>query len=424
MTNILSAVQWPLQPQGHRARVLSTMALAIRTAATRLHPTLTNISTSLLIPLPLPIASQLRHYQSAYTGGSYNSYRHRRVLPTNTIIKFVPQQEAWLVERMGKFHRILDPGLAVLIPFLDSIKYVKSLKEVAIEIPSQSAITQDNVTLELDGVLYFKIIDAYRASYGIADHEYAMTQLAQTTMRAEIGQMTLDKTLAERTQLNSNIVHAINSAAQDWGIQCLRYEIRDIHPPDNVVTAMHQQVSAERRKRAEILESEGQRQAAINVAEGKKQSAILDSEAMKAKQVNEAFGEADAILLRAKATAESISRIASSIESAGSSGHDAVSLSIAKEYIEAWSKIGKEGTTVVVPSNMADAAGMVTSAMKMFDNVRRGSGLKTGNSGPSPAAAPASPNCTMLSSTTPCLSLENSKDRRTDAIHHNINTEL
>ncbi|TPX33367.1 hypothetical protein SmJEL517_g03700 [Synchytrium microbalum] len=271
---------------------------------------------------------------------------------------------------MGAFSRVLEPGLAILVPFLDSIRYVKSLKEVAIEIPSQSAITQDNVTLELDGVLYYKIIDPYRASYGIADHEYAISQLAQTTMRAEIGQMKLDQTLAERTQLNANIVHALNSAAADWGVKCLRYEIRDIHPPENVVAAMHQQVSAERRKRAEILESEGQRQSAINVAEGRKQSAILDSEAIKAKQTNEASGEADAIMLRANATAQSITRIAQAIQESGESGRDAVSLSVASQYVEALSKIGKEGTTVVVPANLADASAMVTSALKMFENVR------------------------------------------------------
>jgi regulator of protease activity HflC (stomatin/prohibitin superfamily) len=185
--------------------------------------------------------------------------RYRKSLPVNTIVKFVPQQEAWIVERMGRFNKVLEPGLAILLPVIDQVRYVQNLKEVAVEVPSQSAITQDNVTLELDGVLYYRIIDPYKASYGVEDAEYAVTQLAQTTMRAEIGRLSLDRTLAERSQLNANIVEAMNAASRDWGIKCLRYEIRDIHPPENVVTAMHQQVSAERRKRAEILESEGQR---------------------------------------------------------------------------------------------------------------------------------------------------------------------
>ncbi|KAG0010771.1 Stomatin-like protein 2, mitochondrial, partial [Podila clonocystis] len=187
-------------------------------------------------------------------GGSLGNTR--RSLPINTIIKFVPQQESWIVERMGRFHRALEPGLQILMPFLDRVRYVKSLKEVAIEIPSQSAITQDNVTLDLDGVLYFRVVDPYKASYGVEDAEFSVAQLAQTTMRAEIGQMTLDRTLAERAHLNANIVEAINSAAADWGIKCLRYEIRDIHPPAKVVESMHQQVSAERTKRAQILDSE------------------------------------------------------------------------------------------------------------------------------------------------------------------------
>ncbi|GAN09144.1 stomatin-like protein 2 [Mucor ambiguus] len=301
------------------------------------------------------------------SGSSWGSGSERQSLPRNTIIKFVPQQEAWIVERMGKFDRMLEPGLNILIPFIDRIKYVKSLKETAIEVPSQSAITQDNVTLELDGVLYFRCVDPFKASYGVEDAEFAITQLAQTTMRAEIGQMTLDRTLAERAHLNSNIVDAINSAAEDWGIRCLRYEIRDIHPPSKVVESMHQQVSAERTKRAQILESEGARQAAINVAEGRKQSTILASEAEKAERINMAAGEAEAILLRAKASAEGIERVARAI--ATNHGNDAVSMTVAEKYVDAFGKMAKEGTTMIVPASTNDAASMVTQALAIYNTI-------------------------------------------------------
>ncbi|KAI9486550.1 MAG: hypothetical protein EXX96DRAFT_593127 [Benjaminiella poitrasii] len=306
-------------------------------------------------------------YGGSQIGSSWGGGPERQSLPRNTIIKFVPQQEAWIVERMGKFHRLLEPGLNVLIPFIDRIKYVKSLKETAIEVPSQSAITQDNVTLELDGVLYFKCVDPYKASYGVEDSEFAITQLAQTTMRAEIGQMTLDRTLAERAHLNANIVDAINSAAEDWGIRCLRYEIRDIHPPTKVVESMHQQVSAERTKRAQILESEGARQAAINVAEGRKQSTILASEAEKAERINMAAGEAEAILLRAKASAEGIEKVAKAI--AADHGNDAVSMTVAEKYVEAFGKMAKEGTTLIVPAAANDAASMVTQALAIYNTI-------------------------------------------------------
>ncbi|KAG4424841.1 hypothetical protein IFR04_002001 [Cadophora malorum] len=298
-----------------------------------------------------------------------SSYFQRPRLPANTVVKFVPQQTAWIVERMGKFNRILTPGLAVLWPFLDRIAYVKSLKEAAIEIPSQSAITADNVTLELDGVLYTRVFDAYKASYGVEDAEYAISQLAQTTMRSEIGQLTLDHVLKERAALNTNITTAINEAAQDWGIVCLRYEIRDIHAPDGVVAAMHRQVTAERSKRAEILDSEGQRQSAINIAEGRKQSVILASEALKSEQINMASGEAEAILLKAKATAAGIDAVAKSIASGKESAQGAVSLSVAEKYVEAFGKLAKEGTAVVVPGNVGDIGSMIASAMAVYGKV-------------------------------------------------------
>ncbi|EJW83794.1 hypothetical protein WUBG_05297 [Wuchereria bancrofti] len=197
----------------------------------------------------------------------------------NFFVNFVPQQEAWVVERMGKFHSILDPGFNILLPFLDRIKYVQVLKELAIEVPQQGAVTSDNVQLQIDGVLYLRVIDPYKASYGVEDPEYAITQLAQTTMRSEVGKINLDTVFKEREQLNINIVESINKAAEPWGLQCMRYEIRDMTMPIKIQEAMQMQVEAERRKRAAILESEGKREAAINIAEGEKRARILASEA-------------------------------------------------------------------------------------------------------------------------------------------------
>ncbi|KAJ5802453.1 Stomatin-like protein 2 [Penicillium pulvis] len=305
------------------------------------------------------------------SGGPTTYFTNRPTLPANTIVRFVPQQTAWIVERMGKFHRILEPGLAILFPFLDRIAYVKSLKESALEIPSQNAITADNVTLELDGVLYTRVFDAYKASYGVEDAEYAISQLAQTTMRSEIGQLTLDHVLKERATLNTNITQAINEAAQDWGVVCLRYEIRDIHAPDGVVEAMHRQVTAERSKRAEILESEGQRQSAINIAEGRKQSVILASEALRAEQINLAAGEAEAIQLKADATARGIDAVAKAMQDGQEHAHGAVSLRVAEKYVEAFSNLAKEGTSVVVPGNVGDLGGMIASAMAVYGNVSK-----------------------------------------------------
>ncbi|EXJ77559.1 cell division cycle 20-like protein 1, cofactor-APC complex [Capronia epimyces CBS 606.96] len=309
---------------------------------------------------------------SSSSAGPQSYFQRQSSLPANTIIRFVPQQTAWIVERMGKFHRILQPGLAILLPILDRIAYVQSLKESAIEIPSQSAITADNVTLELDGVLYTRVFDAYKASYGVEDAEYAISQLAQTTMRSEIGQLSLDHVLKERANLNANITQAINEAAQEWGVVCLRYEIRDIHAPEGVVAAMHRQVTAERSKRAEILDSEGQRQSAINIAEGRKQSVILASEALKAEQINVAAGEAEAILVKAQATARGIEAVASAIKQGEASAQGAVSLSVAEKYVEAFGKLAKEGTAVVVPGNVGDIGSMIASAMAVYGKVNEG----------------------------------------------------
>ncbi|OOG01110.1 hypothetical protein ASPCADRAFT_202960 [Aspergillus carbonarius ITEM 5010] len=319
-----------------------------------------------------PEASFLPLGSGSSSGAPPTYFSSRTSLPVNTVVRFVPQQTAWIVERMGKFHRILEPGLAILIPFLDRIAYVKSLKESAIEIPSQNAITADNVTLELDGVLYTRVFDAYKASYGVEDAEYAISQLAQTTMRSEIGQLTLDHVLKERATLNTNITQAINEAARDWGVVCLRYEIRDIHAPEGVVAAMHRQVTAERSKRAEILESEGQRQSAINIAEGRKQSVILASEAMRTEQINRASGEAEAILLKAQATARGIDAVAKSIEAGQENAHGAVSLSVAEKYVDAFSNLAKEGTAVVVPGNVGDMGGMIANAMAVYGKISEG----------------------------------------------------
>merc|ERR1719430_29504 len=277
---------------------------------------------------------------------------------------FVPQQEAWLVERMGKFNTILEPGLNFLIPVLDKVKYVQSLKEIAIDIPHQQAISMDNVAINIDGVLYLRIIDPYKASYGIEDPEFAVTQLAQTTMRSEIGKISLDMLFKERENLNVQIVRAINNASEAWGIESLRYEIRDIRLPERVQEAMQMQVEAERKKRAAILESEGIRAADINVAEGRKQAAILKSEA-EARPVVVA-GEARAASLRAVAEARASSLRAVADALGGVQGGDAASLAVAENYVKAFGELAKETNTLLLPANAGDVTGMVTQAMSIY----------------------------------------------------------
>lgn len=283
-------------------------------------------------------------------------------------VKTVPQQQAWIVESLGKFDSKLEPGLNLLIPFYQKVAYKHSLKEMAVDVPEQAGITRDNVTLSLDGVLYVRIVDPIAASYGVSDPIYAVQLLAQTTMRSEIGKLTLDKTFEEREALNANIVTAINQAAQSWGIQCMRYEIKNITPPTSVLKAMELQVAADRQKRAVILESEGKRQSQINVAEGKKQEVVLESEGAMTDQVNRARGEAEAILAVSEATAKGIEMVAQSITKAG--GNEAVSLKIAEQYVDAFKQLAQKGTTVLLPANVGDAGSMVAQALTVFDSIR------------------------------------------------------
>ncbi|XP_042620769.1 stomatin-like protein 2, mitochondrial isoform X1 [Cyprinus carpio] len=301
--------------------------------------------------------------------GSRAPQRWASSLPVNTVVLFVPQQEAWVVERMGRFHRILEPGLNFLIPILDRVKYVQSLKEIVIDVPEQSAVSLDNVTLQIDGVLYLRILDPFKASYGVEDPEYAVTQLAQTTMRSELGKLTLDKVFRERESLNSNIVHSINQASDEWGIRCLRYEIKDIHVPPRVKESMQMQVEAERKKRATVLESEGAREAAINVAEGCKQAQILASEGEKAEQINRAAGEANAVLAKAEAKAKAIRLLSEALTR--QNGNAAASLTVAEQYVSAFSNLAKESNTILLPSNTGDISSMVTQAMTIYGSLSK-----------------------------------------------------
>lgn len=296
----------------------------------------------------------------------HHGARYRSSLPMNTVVIFVPQQEAWVVERMGKFYQICEPGLNFLIPVIDRVKYVQSLKEIAIDIPKQSAVTSDNVTLAIDGVLYLRVIDPYKASYGVEDPEFAITQLAQTTMRSEIGKITLDTVFKERETLNIAIVEAINKAGLAWGITCLRYEIRDIKLPERVQEAMQMQVEAERRKRAVVLESEGRREAEINVAEGEKQAKILASEAQRIEQINNAQGEAAAIQAVASAKGLALERISKALVNKGA---NAASLLVAEQYVKAFSELAKKNNTLILPADTGNVGSLVAQSMAIYKNI-------------------------------------------------------
>ncbi|HXI13303.1 MAG TPA: stomatin-like protein [Thermoanaerobaculia bacterium] len=273
----------------------------------------------------------------------------------------VPQQNAYIVERLGKFRGTLEAGFHILLPFVDIIRYRHTLKEQAIDIPEQVCITRDNVQVGVDGVLYLKVLDAERASYGIGNYIFAITQLAQTTLRSEIGKIELDRTFEERTNINLSVVAELDKASESWGVKVLRYEIKNIIPPQDVLAAMEKQMRAEREKRAVILTSEGVRDAAVNTAEGNKQQTIKASEASKQQQINEAEGEAVAILSVATATAEALKRIAEATQSAG--GYEALQLRIAEQYISQFGNIARTGTTMVVPANLADISSMLALAM-------------------------------------------------------------
>ena len=291
------------------------------------------------------------------------------VIGLKSSIKFVPQNRAYVIERFGKYQSTKEAGLNFILPFIDRISADRSLKEKAVDVPEQSAITKDNISLSVDGVLYFRVLDPYKATYGIDDYVFAVTQLAQTTMRSELGKMELDKTLEERDILNTNIVAAINEAAGPWGIQVLRYEIKDIVPPQSVMEAMEAQMKAERVKRAQILESEGDRQSAINRAEGAKASVVLAAEAEKEEQVLRAEGEAKAIVSIASAQAESLRQVGEA--AATEEGQKAVQLDLATKAIEAKLAIAKESSVVLLPDNGADAASMVAQAMTIINTLNK-----------------------------------------------------
>lgn len=284
-------------------------------------------------------------------------------------IKFVPQNRAYVVERFGKYNTTMVAGLNFLVPFIDKVGYDRSLKEQAVDVPSQAAITRDNISLVVDGVLYLKVIDAYKASYGVDDYVYAVTQLAQTTMRSEIGKIELDKTFEEREVLNTNIVAAINEASGPWGVQVLRYEIKDIEPPRTVLDAMERQMKAEREKRAVILESEGHRQSAINVAEGDKRAVVLAAEADKAEQILRAEGEAQAIIAVADAKAKALQVVgAIAIQE---TGQKAVQLELAEQAIAAKQAIAKESSVVLLSEDKTGASNIVAEAMTIINTLNK-----------------------------------------------------
>ncbi|AWI53656.1 paraslipin [Aquabacterium olei] len=279
-------------------------------------------------------------------------------------VKVVPQQSAWVVERLGKYHGVLTPGLNVLVPFVDRLAYQHSLKEIALDVPSQVCITRDNTQLQVDGILYFQVTDPMRASYGSADYVVAITQLAQTTLRSVIGRMELDRTFEEREVINSAVVAALDEAALNWGVKVLRYEIKDLTPPNEILRSMQQQITAERDKRARIAESEGRKLEQINLANGERESFIAKSEGEKQAEINRAMGEAAAIAAVADATAEAIRKIAAAISAPG--GQEAVNLKVAEKAVEAYAQLARTNNTMIVPGNMSEVSSLIGTAMTLI----------------------------------------------------------
>ena len=275
----------------------------------------------------------------------------------------VPQQSAYVVERLGRYAGTLDAGFHILVPFIDVVRYKHSLKENAIDIPAQVCITRDNVQVGVDGVLYLKVMNPERASYGIQDYYFAISQLAQTTLRSEVGKIDLDKTFEERTNINTQVVSEVDKATDPWGVKVLRYEIKNITPPSDVLAAMEKQMRAEREKRAVILTSEGQRDAAVNTAEGAKQEVIKASEARRQQQINEAEGQASAIMAVARATAEGIREVASAMQMPG--GTEAVQRRVAEQYITQFGNLAKTNNTMIIPATTSDIGGMIATAMQV-----------------------------------------------------------
>ncbi len=272
-------------------------------------------------------------------------------------VRVVPQRTAYIIERMGKYNRTLEAGLHVLVPFLDRVAYKRSLKEEAVDVPQQTCITKDNVSVGVDGILYIQVVDAPKSAYGIENYKYAVSQLAQTTMRSIFGTFDLDMTFEARDVINAKVVESVDEASDPWGVKVTRYEVKDIVPPQTIIEAMEQQMKAERKKRAEIAESEGQRQSEINRSEGRRQSMIAESEGEKQRRINEAEGRAAEIERVAEATARGIVRIAMAINKEG--GKEAVNLRVAEQYILAFEKLARENNTMIIPANLSDVAGMV-----------------------------------------------------------------
>jgi regulator of protease activity HflC (stomatin/prohibitin superfamily) len=293
------------------------------------------------------------------------------VLAIIIIIKgvcIIPQQSAYVIERLGKFNRVLHAGISYIIPFVDRIAYRHTLKEQTIDIPEQVCITRDNVQVGVDGVIFVQVFDPQMSSYGISNYLFSITQLAQTTMRSEVGKIDLDKTFEERTAINSAIVSAINDASRTWGVKILRYEIKNIVPPETVLKAMEKQMQAEREKRAIILQSEGEKQSAVNVAEGQKQKVVLESEAVRQKQINEATGQAEAIRAVASATADGLKSVAAAVQSAG--GMEAVQLRVAEKLVEQFGNLAKQGNTLILPANFGDISSLIATAMSVVKQAK------------------------------------------------------